>query len=87
MDKKLTTAVGIALGASLIAGAGLGLYNYFRKKSAQSTDNPAITTGSTASHVGNLISGYISNTLIKSNSLYGGSMAANGLIGGGLVKA
>lgn len=87
MDKKLTTAVGIALGASLIAGAGIGLYKYFSKKSPQSPDNPSVTTGSTASHVGNLISGYISNTLIKSNSLYGGSSVGNGLIGGGLVKA
>lgn len=83
MDKKLTTTLGIALGASLLAGAGFGLYKFFSKKKGNTTGN-SLPTGD-GSHASNLFSSFIGNGLVKSNSLYGSSVG-NGLIGDGLYK-
>lgn len=80
MDKKLTTTLGIAVGASLLAGAGYGIYKYFSGKKEKATGDGLSDTN----HTSNLFSDFIGNSLVKSNSLYGG--ADNGLIGGGLYK-
>ncbi|GAB4016177.1 hypothetical protein [Spirosoma koreense] len=85
MDKKVTTIAGIALGASLLAGAGYGLYKYFSKKSKESSQ-----TGSSAgsgNRIGKLFDGYIGSGLIKSNNLYGWGNGDSALVGGGLYKA
>lgn len=81
MDKKLTTTLGIALGASLLAGAGFGIYKYFSRKRG-GADNERLAKG--ARQVGDVFSHFIGNGLVKSNSLYGGTN--NNLIGGGLYK-
>lgn len=83
MDKKLTTTLGIALGASLLAGAGFGLYKFFSKKKSNTTGSHLPNN---SSHTGGLFSGFIGNGLTKSNSLYGGNGVGNGLIGDGLYK-
>lgn len=80
MDKKVTTLVGIALGATL--AAGFGLYKYFSKKAGNSGNNAP--TGDVSRN--GFTSGYIGNSLVKSTSLYGGQVD-NGLVGGGLVLA
>ncbi|MBD2756145.1 hypothetical protein [Spirosoma validum] len=83
MDKKLTTSLGIALGASLLAGAGFGIYKYFSKKSGKTISN---SSDDSSSHLSNLFGGFVGNGLTKSTSLYGGSHSDNELIGGGLYK-
>lgn len=85
MDKKLTTTLGIALGASLLAGAGFGIYKYFSRKSGNTTGNSL--PGGGGSHANNLFGGFIGNGFVKSNRLYGGNQADNELIGGGLYKS
>ncbi|WP_420148623.1 hypothetical protein [Spirosoma sp.] len=82
MDKKLTTTLGIALGASLLAGAGFGIYKYFSKKSNKKAGNASANAGTAARKA--FVESFIGNGLIKSNSLYGG--VENGLVGGGLYK-
>ena len=67
MDKKLTTSVGIALGATLIAGAGFGLYKFLRKKYGR-PDSPIPTPGYAKPILFNT---FLSNSLVKSTSLYG----------------
>jgi hypothetical protein len=84
MDKKLTTTVGIALGVSLIAGAGFGIYKFLTKKSG-AADGKGITAG--GSRAGSLLSGFIGNSLVKSNSLYRATDDSSGLVGGGLAVA
>ena len=78
MDKKVTTIVGIALGATL--AAGFGLYKYFGKKSATT-----VGTGA-AERNGKIFfgDGYIGNSLVKSIGLYAGQ-TDNSLVGGGLA--
>ena len=66
MDKKLTTTLGIALGTSLLAAAGYGIYKFIRSKRA--TTKPAVGGGKPG-----FISGFIGDSLVKSNSLYGNS--------------
>jgi hypothetical protein len=78
MDKKVTTIVGIALGATL--AAGFGLYKYFSKKSA-TTVGMGMAEGNVKNVFGD---GYIGNTLVKSIGLYAGQ-TDNGLVGGGLA--
>jgi hypothetical protein len=84
MDKKVTTALGIALGASLVAGAGFGIYKFIKSKYGNKADNSSVSASD--GHKSNLFGGYIGNGLIKSNSLYGGQSTGNDLIGGGLYK-
>ncbi|MBD2699966.1 hypothetical protein IC229_04925 [Spirosoma sp. BT702] len=82
MDKKTTTiAAGIALGVTLLAGAGYGIYKYFSRKTKK---NGVITTN--GGIVGNGRN-FIGNSLVKSKSLYEGSSSENGLIGGGLLSS
>ena len=80
MDKKVTTIVGIALGATL--AAGFGLYNYFSKKSGTTVGMG--TTGLTSRNL--FGDGYMGNSLVKSSGLYVGQ-TDNGLVGGGLAIA
>ncbi len=80
MDKKVTTIVGIALGATL--AAGFGLYQYFSKKSA-TTVGMGVAERNGKSIFGD---GYIGNSLVKSIGLYAGQ-TDNGLVGGGLALA
>lgn len=82
MDKKLTTTLGIALGASLLAGAGFGIYKYFSKKKGARTGDRL----GDSNHSTNLFNSFIGNSLVKSNSLYRNSGTGNDLIGGGLYK-
>lgn len=87
MDKKVTTVAGIALGVSLIAGAGFGIYKYFSKKRGHGAGNGIIGFGG-GGHIGSGFTGnYIGNGLVKSKSLYDSGTIDNGLIGGGLYKA
>lgn len=80
MDKKATTLVGIALGATL--AAGFGLYTYFRKKTGIK-----VGAGATAPKSRSLFGdGYIGNSLVKSSGLYVGQ-TDKGLVGGGLALA
>ncbi|GAB3965242.1 hypothetical protein GCM10028806_04110 [Spirosoma terrae] len=80
VNKKLTTVVGLAVGASLLAG--YGIYKYFankRSKAKHANGKAPIANG--------LADGYIGNGLVKSNSLYrGGVDLEDTLIGGGLYK-
>ena len=79
MDKKVTTIVGIALGATL--AAGFGLYKYFSKKSGTT-----IGKGLTETAARNVFSGgFIGNTLSKSPGLYVGQLDTD-LVGGGLTR-
>ena len=81
MDKKLTTVLGIALGATLLTG--FGIYKYFSNKGGT-----AKLSGGTGIHESNgLTWDFIGNGLSKSPSLYGGGIEiGNGLVGGGLYK-
>ena len=81
MDKKTTTSLGIALGATLLASAGYGIYKYFKNKSGQGVVNS--TSGTSADEYGQP-GDYIGNGLIKSIKLYGRNRVDNGLVGGGL---
>lgn len=78
MDKKVTTIVGLALGATL--AAGFGLYKYFSKKSGN------IVGMGAAGLSGKSLFGdeYIGNSLVKSSGLYVGQ-TEDGLVGGGLT--
>ncbi|GAB2515976.1 hypothetical protein [Spirosoma aerophilum] len=80
MDKKVTTAAGIALGASLVAAAGYAIYKYFRKKSGNVVGN-GFTGGS---RPGNLWGGYVGNSLVKSSGLYESSALTRN---GGLLNS
>lgn len=85
MNKKTTAiAAGIAIGASILAGAGYGLYTYLRKKFNRTGDTSA-TGGSTVANSG-FANGFTSDNLVKSNTLYGLGHVENGLIAGGLYK-
>ncbi|CAN5632178.1 hypothetical protein BH09BAC4_BH09BAC4_46470 [soil metagenome] len=85
MDKKTTTSLGIALGAAtLLAGAGFGIYKYFKNKSGQGVSTN--TSGTSADEYAQP-SDYIGNGLIKSIKLYGRNRVDNGLVGGGLYTA
>lgn len=79
MDKKVTTLVGIALGATL--AAGYGLYKYFSKKSGTSVGTDLVDT--TARNV--FSGGFIGNSLSKSPGLYVGQLDSD-LVGGGLIR-
>ncbi|UFH52760.1 hypothetical protein [Spirosoma sp. KNUC1025] len=92
MNKKLTTVLGIALGASLVAG--FGIYKYFSSKGKKAKSQEG------GSHVGNgLTGGFLGKGLIKSYNLTGGDSSifgngiiagghvGNGLVGGGLYNA
>ncbi|WP_143092755.1 hypothetical protein [Arsenicibacter rosenii] len=89
MDKKQTTAVGIALGAAaLLAGAGYGIYTYIKNKRRQansagieSKEGGAGTIG----FAGPFAGGFIGNSLVKHTNLY--ATGENGLIGGGLTRS
>ena len=85
MDKKTTTTLGIALGASLLAGAGYGIYKYFRNKTGHKDGNKNIRSGRDVDN--GLTSGFIGNSLVKSSKLYGRDQEENELVGGGLYKA
>ncbi|WP_041951895.1 hypothetical protein [Spirosoma spitsbergense] len=78
MDKKVTTIVGIALGATL--AAGFGLYTYFSKKSG-TTVGMGVAERNGKSLFGD---SYIGNSLVKSTGLYV-RQTDNGLVGGGLA--
>ena len=80
MDKKVTTIVGIALGATL--AAGFGLYKYFSKKTG-ATVGMGTSGVDSRSLFGD---SYIGNSLVKSTGLYVGQ-TNDGLVGGGLVLA
>ena len=89
MDKKLTTALGIGLGATLVAG--FGIYKYFSRKGKHATQffgpggGVAIGNGFTSSFIGNTLAK--SQTLYHHNSLYGGGVdVGNSFVGGGLYK-
>ena len=84
MNKKTTTIAGIALGASLLAGAGYGLYTYLRRKFSPSGE--ASTTGDSTIANSGFMNGFTSDNLVKSNTLYGLGHVDNGLITGGLYK-
>lgn len=88
MDKKLTTTLGIALGASLIAGAGFGIYKFIKNKRkndpADNLTSGIVSHNSTAGSKG-FPGGFIGNSLVKSKNLYG-SHLDNGLVGSGLTK-
>ncbi|MBN8826063.1 MULTISPECIES: hypothetical protein [unclassified Spirosoma] len=81
MDKKVTTLVGLALGASLLAG--FGIYKLISNKRSKTHKTSAPESG-----VGRngLADGFIGNGFVKSTGLYKGIDLANGLIGGGLYK-
>ncbi|GAB3989939.1 hypothetical protein GCM10028807_16020 [Spirosoma daeguense] len=81
MEKKMTTTLGIALGATLLAGAGFGLYKWLsnKKKSTGVLQSAGKLATEFTHH-------FIGNSLIKSNSLFP-TQNDNGLIGGGLVKS
>ena len=84
MDKKVTTVAGIALGASLLAGAGFAIYKYFSKK-----ENSTELFGARAD--GNRLLSFVGNGLFKSTNLYDsqslyGDTVDDGLVGGGLYK-
>lgn len=85
MNKKTTTIAGIALGASLLAGAGYGLYTYLRKKFNHSGDVSA--TGGNTTPINGFMNGFTSDNLVKSNTLYGLGHVENGLVAGGLYKS
>ena len=87
MDKKLTTTLGIALGASLIAGAGFGIYKFIKNKRKNESEHNltgASVNHSTAGSKG-FTGGFIGNSLVKNKNLYG-SHLDNGLVGNGLTK-
>jgi hypothetical protein len=72
--------VGLAVGASILAG--YGIYKFFANKRSK-----AKASGGTPVSANGLADGYLDNGLIKSNSLYrGGVDLEDGLIGGGLYK-
>lgn len=88
MDKKQTTAIGIALGAAaLLAGAGYGIYTYIKKKRSQAGgagqcgDQGAGLIG----FAGPFAGGFTGNSLVKHMQLY--TNGNNGLIGGGLTRS
>lgn len=84
MDKKLTTTLSIALGATLLAGAaGYGLYKFIRNKRHKGTSSNAPVKTKIGS---DLLDSFIGNSLVKGNSLYKKHIE-NGLIGGGLTKS
>ncbi|GAB4010871.1 hypothetical protein EXU85_06985 [Spirosoma sp. KCTC 42546] len=79
MDKKVTTIVGIALGATL--AAGFGLYKYFSKKSGTSAGSDLVDATTKSAFSG----GFVGNSLSKSPGLYVGQLDTD-LIGGGLTR-
>ncbi|GAB4034995.1 hypothetical protein [Spirosoma gilvum] len=81
MDKKVTTLVSLAIGASLLAG--FGIYKFIRNK--RSKASKVQVPGSGVSRNG-LADGFIGSGFVKSTGLYKGIDIANGLIGGGLYK-
>ena len=83
MNKKTTTIAGIALGASLLAGAGYGLYTFLRKKFNRSN---VVVNGDNAFVNQDITHGFIGGSLIKSDNLYSLGHANNELVGGGLYK-
>lgn len=88
MDKKQTTAIGLALGAAaLLAGAGYGIYTYIKKKRSQAggTDQDGDQGAGPIGFAGPFAGGFIGNSLVKHMHLY--ATGENGLIGGGLTRS
>lgn len=83
MNKRTTTIAGIALGASLLAGAGYGLYTFLRKKFNRVTDS---ITGANAFVNQDPSHGFVGGSLVKSDNLYSLGHADNDLVAGGLYK-
>ncbi|GAB3957674.1 hypothetical protein GCM10028805_50820 [Spirosoma harenae] len=83
MDKKLTTSLGIALGTSLLAAAGYGIYKFISNKRAKTK----LKEGGTSPGSG-YVNGFIGNSLVKSNSLYGNSALtrSNGMYENALLE-
>lgn len=81
MDRKVTTLVGLAVGASLLAG--FGIYKLISNR-RNKTHKTLVTEGGTSRN--GLADGFIGNGFVKSTGLYKGIDLANGLIGGGLYK-
>ena len=84
MDKKLTTTLSVALGATLLVGAaGYGLYKFIRNKRNKGViDHLSSRVKNGHGH----IESFIGNSLVKGNSLYKKHIE-NGLVGGGLTKS
>ncbi|WP_080057526.1 hypothetical protein [Spirosoma aerolatum] len=81
MDKKVTTLIGLAVGASLLAG--FGIYKLISNKRSKTHKASAPDGGISRNGLGD---GYIGSGFVKSTGLYKGIDLANGLIGGGLYK-